>query len=329
MPNLLLTNYCNRECTYCFAKGKISFSGMERKPAHISLDDLDKVIAFMKASNLKVFSLLGGEPTLHPEFIQIITKILGEGFSIKLFTNGMMPEKVLDFLASLPEDQKNKIGIILNINNPGDTPENEMILQEKTMKTLNKCISLSYNIYKVELDYSFLLETIRKFDLKKNIRLGLAQPLNDNSNSFVNPDDYPIVGTKIATFSDACNLDNVVLGFDCGFVLCMFDKEQLGRMYLNNVNIGFICGSVIDIGPDLNVWNCFPLSNSWNVRLEDYKNEEDLKSYFDDHYKAFRRFGIKDDCFKCNYLQRGQCKGGCIALKIKTFNNYPYEIQRN
>jgi hypothetical protein len=60
----------------------------------------------------------------------------------------------------------------------------------------------------------------------------------------------------------------------------MFNESQLGKLYYNNVDFSILCGSIIDIGPDLTVWKCFPLSKMHNVRLTDFETESQLKDYY-------------------------------------------------
>ena len=81
--NILLTNICNRSCPYCFAKGKL----ISEKPllrSYIQLKDLKIIINFLKKSKQNTAGILGGEPTLHPEFKKIITILIKAGFYLKI-----------------------------------------------------------------------------------------------------------------------------------------------------------------------------------------------------------------------------------------------------
>ena len=85
MPNILITNYCNRECSYCFAKDKVNkqnVNGVNRN-RNLTLENVDLIINFLKQSNHSVFSILGGEPTLHPQFTQIVDRASSTGTSIE------------------------------------------------------------------------------------------------------------------------------------------------------------------------------------------------------------------------------------------------------
>jgi MoaA/NifB/PqqE/SkfB family radical SAM enzyme len=324
MPNLLLTDYCNQSCSYCFAKEKVSLSKNTPRAKHyMDWESVNLCIDYLKRSNLKIFSILGGEPTLHPFFNDIIDKVIEEGFDLKIFSNGFMPDSVRDHLAEMISESKN-FEIIVNVNNPDSLTENESITLFKTLESLHRVISLSYNIWNVKLGFSFLIDYINDFALKKHIRLGLAQPIFGSNNEYLETRAYSLMGKNITDFSDDCSKHNIILGFDCGFVLCMFNERQIGKLILNNTHFMIVCDSVIDISPDLNVWRCFPLSKSSNVRLSDFKTESEIKQFYHDRFKGYRRFGIFDKCFSCKYLFSGQCTGGCIGHKIRQFSGNLY-----
>ena len=63
MGNVLLTNYCNRRCKYCFAQEKITFEDggkVDESRRFLSLEDLETIIAFFKRSACSQVGLLGG-----------------------------------------------------------------------------------------------------------------------------------------------------------------------------------------------------------------------------------------------------------------------------
>lgn len=331
MPNLLITDFCNRSCSYCFAREKVAHkSSAVEHNGYITPENLEKVIHYLKKSSLNMFSVLGGEPTLHPRFNEVFDRILEEGFQVRMFTNGIIPGDHLDYLESVIVEKKKPVEIILNINHPRMTPEDEWLRIEASCLRLKDSITLSYNIFDVDLDFDFLIDVIETYGLNKNIRFGLAQPIVGTENAFLEVSSYPEAGTKIVAFSEKCDPYDIKIGLDCGFVLCMFDARQIGELIYRQTNFSILCGSIIDIGPDLTVWKCFPLSKMHNMKLTQYENEQQLKTFFDDKFKPYRRFGMMEKCFHCRYLIRGQCTGGCIAHKIKRFKGMPNDaLERN
>ena len=65
--NLIITDWCNRACPYCFAREKVGLLGSDAPTRFLSLPDLEFYLEFLVRSGLRELKLLGGEPTLHPQ----------------------------------------------------------------------------------------------------------------------------------------------------------------------------------------------------------------------------------------------------------------------
>lgn len=329
MANVLLTNFCNRKCPYCFATEKVrtddsgngSAEGgvLVKTPGcmHMPMENVREVVAFFKRSGLRLISLLGGEPTLHPQFEEVVRLISDDGFSIKLFTNGLMPARTARFLTSL----STHIGVMVNINHPSIMPPDQWSHVNETLGILGDKGSLSYNIYQSDCDLEFLPQVILTHGLTRAIRLGLAMPIYGHHNSALPMDEYARVGEKLADFSDVCSHHDISLRLDCGFPVCMFTSEQMGRIMYNNGDVNFVCRPIIDIGPDLKVWSCFPLSGLNNVSLRDFDNRDQLVDYYEKIFSPYRRVGALSKCIDCAHLRRQQCFGGCVAHTLMSFHN--------
>lgn len=78
-----LTDRCNSRCLCCGYWQKES-------PAELSLSDIEGLVAASRALHVGTLVLSGGEPTLHPEFENIVQLLQRERFSLQLVTNGML-----------------------------------------------------------------------------------------------------------------------------------------------------------------------------------------------------------------------------------------------
>lgn len=80
-----ITTACNLECPMCYAKGS--------KDENLSLAQIEAMMDFyMKAENNKaeILQISGGEPTLHPDILNILKMAKDKGFRyVMLNTNGM------------------------------------------------------------------------------------------------------------------------------------------------------------------------------------------------------------------------------------------------
>ena len=138
MANVLFTTYCNRNCVYCFAKGKVDLNKEKGDPSkNLSMQGLEQIIAFYKKSQLRRFVVLGGEPTLHPQFTALMDRVIAEPSfkSIIVFTNGLLPPTVLDYFANKAD---NRLRIALNLNAPDVYPQASGTISTIPLRRLEK-----------------------------------------------------------------------------------------------------------------------------------------------------------------------------------------------
>lgn len=86
----LFTGGCNFLCPFCH-NGDLVLS-----PGQASAWDLDAIFSFLqkRAGILDGVCVSGGEPLLQPDLPELLARIRGLGFSVKLDTNGSFPERL-------------------------------------------------------------------------------------------------------------------------------------------------------------------------------------------------------------------------------------------
>ncbi len=96
---LELTPICNNACIGC---GNVF--AHDRSPRHLGAQEWCTILDCI-APNASYLEITGGEPTLHPEFEQIIGHVEALGIPFTLFTNARWqePERVVHFLADIPQ----------------------------------------------------------------------------------------------------------------------------------------------------------------------------------------------------------------------------------
>ncbi|MCL2168321.1 MAG: radical SAM protein [Lentimicrobiaceae bacterium] len=313
MANILLTEKCVRACPYCFAKEYLK----ESKENMLSWENLIYITDLFEAANEKHLSLLGGEPALHPQFIDYVLYLNQRNFHVNLFTSGIMPNKQLEFakeyLLKIPVEN---LSFVCNYNHPDSSTANETKQINRFLTTFSKYTSLSFNLYRKDFDFTFLVEAILKYDLKKHIRLGLAHPIQGQKNICLTLDEIREIAEKIRRQITLLEENRISLGFDCGMPLCIFSDEDIGRLFkLNRGRVTFFCTPAIDIGPDMQVWACFPLANYEKKSLYDFDNVEEIKKYFFEQNNKIRKEkkGIFEECKTCACFEEKLCSGGCLA----------------
>ena len=79
-----ITNRCNLRCPHC-----ASASGIAR-PDEMSLDEVKGVIADIASLGCKVFTMLGGEALLRPDWFEIAKAVRQAGIELTVITNGLV-----------------------------------------------------------------------------------------------------------------------------------------------------------------------------------------------------------------------------------------------
>ncbi|MCX5694279.1 MAG: radical SAM protein [Candidatus Omnitrophica bacterium] len=313
--NILFTNFCNQSCPYCFAKEE---PALEKKlhPNYIKLKELSVIIDFLKQSKETRVGILGGEPTLHPEFKKAMAMVIQAGLGVTIFTNGLMDRDNSTFLKGI---QARKCNVLLNLNSPESYTKKQWSIINRTAGLLRKRMRLGFNIYKLDNDLDFLVDFIQKYNLEKIIRLGMAVPIFGGNNKYIELADYPKVSEKIVNFIEKHRLTGISFTFDCGFTLCSFTDEQLGKLIRLRTTLISSCPPPIDVGPDLKLWHCFATSRMWNKKLTDFKDLQAVIKFYQTKFKAFRQVGATNGCLRCEYLRLDYCSGGCLGHTLKAF----------
>ena len=326
MPNVLFAQRCVRSCPYCFAGKHMA------EPAageFISWESLNYLADFLESSGEKKFSILGGEPTLHPEFNAMLVYLLERGFDLNVFTSGIMDNDKLEeafvFFRDLPP---HRLSFVCNLNNPEQTPapfaEQESV--KRFLRHFGSRVMPGFNIYRPDFDLDFLFRTINEFGLRRSLRLGVAHPIPGMKNKHIPLAGMDQIVERLCSFRDRFDRFRVKPVLDCGFPLCRFSDEQLGWLLrATGGHTRFVCAPVIDIGTDLSVWPCFPLSSYHRKSVYDFNSLQEIHKYYQDYHKLVHQEagGIYEACDECTHREDGFCNGGCIAHLLSRFQDEP------
>jgi len=313
MANLLLTEKCVRSCPYCFAK-----EYLKKSQENLLLwENLIYIADLFESSHEKHLSLLGGEPTLHPNFIDFVLYLHQRRFHVNVFTSGIISNNTMNaakaYLLKIPVET---LSFVCNYNHPKTSTAGETKQIHKFFSAFSKYISLGFNLYQKDFDFTFLVDAILKYDLKKHIRLGLAQPIPGQKNECLTLNEIEKLAGNFREQLALLEKNRISVGFDCGMPLCIFSDDDIGRLFkLNGGRVAFSCGPAIDMGADMQVWACFPLSNYEKKSLYDFNTVDEIKKYFSEQHEKIRKekSGIFEACSTCIYLKENLCRGGCLA----------------
>lgn len=324
MANILLTTNCNLSCEFCFARERIQKIPRQ----NMSMSNIEKVIQFLKHSNFPNLRLMGGEPTLHPQFEEIVKMGLHEGFHIDLLSNGTWKEKYNNLFSGISPEH---ISFLLNVNHPDKYTKVEWQTIQNNLFRLNcrNGVSLSFNIVEIEPEYEYIFDLTQQYGIKQ-IRLSFSLPIIGRNNRYIELADYKSAVPFIMKFVNKCRENNVSVCLDNAIPLCIFSYEEIGQLILEKVldlSRNVSCEPVIDIGPDLTIWYCFCLSGIYNKKLDDFDNLEEIVNYYHQITRPMvnSTYSMKE-CVNCTYKETWNCQGGCLAFSYKALeqseNNY-------
>lgn len=318
MANLMVTTACTMRCPFCFA-GPATGERNENSSPHIRLENFEEHLAFLSRSGIAQVRLIGGEPTLHPRFPELIERARGR--HIVVFTGGLIPERSLTCLEELAESE---CTVIVNMNatrHPDGPSHNETRRRSAVVKRLQGRALLGFTISHVDFVLEPILDLIAATGARREIRLGLAQPVLGGSNKYLHPKLYASVGRRLTEFALRAAAEHVRLEFDCGFVRCMFSEEDLAALKAIGTDVGWRCNPVLDVGVDGTVSHCFPLAGHIDLQLFPHHDAGQLRGALEAKTRPYRQAGIYPACSGCEFKHEGECTGGCLALTMSRFRD--------
>jgi radical SAM protein with 4Fe4S-binding SPASM domain len=139
---LLLTYRCNLRCRMCFYYNeaeKDNTNSLIKRRAHeeLSLQQIKKLIDDLAKSGVKVLTLHGGEPLVHPEIYEISKYAASMGLMVNFITNGvLLNEKNID---SIIDAKIN--GLTISIDGP-EKIHDEVRGMEGTFKKIEQGLNI-------------------------------------------------------------------------------------------------------------------------------------------------------------------------------------------
>jgi len=315
MPNLMLTNYCNYKCSYCFG---MDFMSPKVPKLDMSKETFSGIISWIqKTPEHNEIHLMGGEPTLNPEFEWMIEHLLARDFKITIFSN-LATKQALEYA-----DKLNILPItwVVNINPPETWNEVQKERITKALQLLGPRANITFNVMPNAENNDWAINLIKEYNLNRGIKVGFVLPTLTGANYYLDDNEYTVVAQKVVELAKECEKCNIKLDFECGVPTCVFTDEQLGILWDTGNCFDSSCCSRLDITPDGKCIYCLPLATKEAVHFSQFEKYMDAKNHFEKKWAPLRRLGRTENCFKCNLMQPSTCHGGCLAKMILNAKN--------
>ena len=320
--NLMITNYCNLHCNYCFAQEEMN----SKKAMNITMENFCIFLDFLKKNRIRDVRLIGGEPTLHPNFKELIEKILDYNYfkEIVIFTNLTFNHEIAEFLVKANE--KILISLLPNINdldlilpNQKEKVVNNLEYLSQYLRTFDR---ISINIFDPNQDLDKWENIICKYNIK-SIRWSIVAPNYEVTEDF---DFYSYFHQFQPLLIEMANWKlkyGIELDSDCAnFPFCCIDDWALvyiEKIYKNFFGTLSTCENIVgDVAPDLTTRECFVSTDKNKIKLTDFENFAQFYAYYHEiRAERFKNKIARKECLKCpTYLTYGRscC---CFGYQVK------------
>ncbi len=316
MPNLIITNVCNLQCPFCFAtESRTSHESSSGR--HMSPAEFGRRLRWLGSERVK---FCGGEPTLHPDFIELLEMALAApGAPVVLMTNGMWPDDVRRHIARLPPRKSVRLTILFNVLAPALYRQSQEKRLAESLAVVNPYTStLGVTIYRQPFDYSYVIKLARERKIPR-IRFSIAAPNLSNIGSWglVPERDFPVLARSVVRFAEEARLAGISLRGDCGYLpQCAFAPEDLVQLSATPDVMSQCHTSAVDIGVGGQSWRCYGLYSVLGAEIDEFETPDKLQGHFDRRVRLLEDFLLFPDCAECRFRATRECLGGCYALRV-------------
>jgi MoaA/NifB/PqqE/SkfB family radical SAM enzyme len=222
--NLFLGRGCNESCAFCYAgdyfqgapkvaRGSVldhirTYAGLvaEAPPLPMWSDDLDELSRTVFSS--RSVNLLGGEPTIHPDFVRIVETIHENALGPIVFTNASKPERIAAVADKL-------WSITVNGHFADRAPKLPFPIER---------IFANLPVRPGE-DVVELLQKIADAGIR-GVFLAFATPVGGADPHVFTPEDLDEMQRVHGEALAFCEDHGIHLGYDCSFPLCVDERVQ-------------------------------------------------------------------------------------------------------
>lgn len=311
--NVILTRSCNKKCSYCFAD----------TTSHDEMS-LETFISILNKQENNEIKLLGGEPTQHSKFKDILNICEERNTHVTLISNFLFSQEIKEFIIKYI-NRGNKISFLINStdlnfnnrmnifrDNYNHIYEEMYNLDTETEMNCGITIDENKSIEEYIKYIDFLIENLIAIE---NMRLSLRFPGEKEENQFYFINNHSL-GDKFVLILKKLMNENIPSNLDCIHFPCMYSsKEELKfvEKFMKNSN-RFSCGESCpsDYLPNGKTLFCFPNSDI-SVNYDDFKTQTEIALKLkEEYYNKKNKITLPAECTVCHY--RNICDGPCMGF---------------
>ena len=275
---------CNDSCHFCFNRN-LSLTD------DITVKDFEKMVRIFRGLGIQHVDFLGGEPTLHPDLLQLIEIIKRYRLKATLSSNGSQVN-VLDAISKKYAEPTMKVGISINANYLSDKLHDYILKNKPVLKSIYQ----KKGIYPASCEpylqvpgiqyYLLYMDTMDKCDLDSSV-------------------PFHVFYRKLSQLKDRYrNVDSV---YCSGFIP---DTENYPVLESVRCPAGTTKLSVL---PDGAVYPCYLFFRHKEFELGNLLRDEFISIWQNPLLDYFRNYK-KNRCPNTSCMLFRDCHGGCPAI---------------
>jgi sulfatase maturation enzyme AslB (radical SAM superfamily) len=310
VPQFNITLRCNMYnfCRYCYVKEQ-----QGKFPLDLDCEDFGKILDWFIMLGVDEIILLGGEPTLHPLFAQVLETLSHRGLSARLFTNGTYNSTIADLVAQNESVETMFFHYDENYFRHSDKLTEKFLKNVEQASASGKKIWLRWNIDAPDTDHATVIGLATKYGA--NIGYSISVPTPTSAQIPI-----PKVCEYVASLVDlatSASEKGIELHPARALPLCAFGDQELELLRrLGNLEGTCIAINDITVNTDLSIQLC---SVTHDIRTSPVTGVQDLEEkieFLKGEEAKLRAIPAIPECSECVWFKNAECQGGCYGYKL-------------
>ncbi|OGR41423.1 MAG: hypothetical protein A2X35_10470 [Elusimicrobia bacterium GWA2_61_42] len=333
--SVCLTYHCDRSCSFCYAKGL-----QNEFREHMSLADFDFLAGWARSQGWLCMRLLGGEPTQHPQFAQILDIAARHGLTIYVTTNGLFDARL-----NAPLGKSFVRSVCFSYPQDGVQPRELEAFRRNFKRAVDNgrtILALSWVIQPENDGWRQVVDLAKESHTRSMVRFSMALP--GHSRNF-GPGELRqrlrTVAAQIVEIARYAQKQNVIFAFYRPLLLCMFEPEQLALLKAISPFLFYtrcpLClkgeydtDLKLTVNPDLSCYPCTALAVK-GVKIAPGVTRTSLNERFSPLLREMTARPLMKACEDCQFFanyksrlgdkpqdlaDRTVCQGGCFQYRV-------------
>ena len=299
MRQIIFTYSCNRNCSYCFAKGFL-----KKWPREISLEGIKTIFEWFSKQGIKnSIGFNGGEPTLFSKMNPVLKMAEKYGFKIQLYTNGIFDIEKINIKSPAISS------FLINLNSPSEYSPQELetlYFNLKNIRKITKNVGFRFNIISPDISYNYIIDACKKLDIRY-VEFTPVFPSILGENEYIKKENLKNFSKYILQLARDLLKQDIRCQLAEPFPLCFFSEKERNFL-IKNTGLGGVCkaGSNYAITPDLTVLPCIVFALK-GPHLNSFKNEKEIIDYYKKPLDKLRwEIDLFPECKNCLFKKNKQ-----------------------